>query len=202
MNCKKTQNFLFKYLEGELPKRDHDEILIHINQCQQCRNELTALENIRHELKSDILPSPAPGYWERLANKTLSGLAEKPQPLFILRPAWGAGLVLAGILVLLLNFYWFSAVPVKRIAGIDEVWTEVMKVKHIAFGELIDLSTAELKELTNELTADYEETRVGISNNSNYSRNAYYENILELNNKEMKMMLNDRIFVQQVSGRR
>jgi hypothetical protein len=204
MNCKKIQTILFEYLEGELPDRKQDEILTHINQCQQCCNELKAWENLRHKLKSDILLSPTPGYWESLAKKTLSGLAKNPKPLFILRPAWGAGFVLAGILMLILNFYWFSAVPVKRIAQtrVDEVWNEVMKVKHIAFGELIDLSTAELKELINELSDDYEETRVGISNNSNYPRNAYHENILELNNKEMKMMLNDQIFVQQASSRR
>jgi hypothetical protein len=204
MNCKKIQNILFEYLEGELPTREHDEVLTHINQCQPCSSELKAWKNLRHELKSDILPSPAPGYWESLAKRTLSDLVERPQPLFILRSAWGAGLVLAGILVLILNFFWFSIAPVKRIAQtrVDEVWNEVMKAKHFAFGELIDLSTAELMELKNELTADYEKTRVRPSNNRYYSRNAYYENLLELNNKEMKMMLNDQIFVQQASSRR
>ena len=202
MNCKKTQAILFEYLDGELPERKQDEVLTHINQCQQCRNELKAWEDLKDKLKPDTLPSTAPGYWESLAKRTLSGLAEKPKPLFILRPAWGAGLALAGILILILNFYWLSASPVIKIAGVDEVWTEVMKVKHIDFGELIDLSTAELKKLRNELTEDHEKTRVGISNGAYYSRNAYYENILELNNKEMKMMLNDRIFVQQASSRR
>ncbi len=204
MNCKKIQNILFEYLEGELPNREQDEILTHINQCHQCCNELKALENLKDELKSDTLPLPTPGYWERLARKTLSGLAEKPRPLFIFRPAWSAGLVLAGILILIVNFYWFSAEPVKRMAKtrVNDLWNENMEVKHAAFRGLSGLNTAELKKLANELNADYEETKVEISNHLSYPRNAYYENILELNNKEMKMLLNDQIFIQQTSSRR
>lgn len=107
MRCGKVKRRLSAYLDKELPKRKIAPIESHLNECLNCRQELSLLRELPKVLKLDAGMEPSPYFescfWRRVAEEkerrripldSLSGLL-RPVPVF----AQIAIVALAGILL-------------------------------------------------------------------------------------------------------
>ncbi len=53
MNCDQSNDFMMKYLDGELNDKEHAELIHHINKCSICCTEFQAYSSIAKSLEED-----------------------------------------------------------------------------------------------------------------------------------------------------
>lgn len=53
MNCEQSNEFMMKYLDGELNEKEHAELIHHINKCSSCCAEFQAYSSMAKTLEED-----------------------------------------------------------------------------------------------------------------------------------------------------
>ncbi len=67
MNCRKVNQFLSAYMDGELPGVEHRQIYEHLNRCQDCQREYDSLLQMKRMLGSMRTAHPALDLQTRIA---------------------------------------------------------------------------------------------------------------------------------------
>ena len=66
MNCKKTEKWLLRSLDGRLDGHERDLLGEHLGACPACRKAATEYRSMLTLLRDDRGASPLPRFWERL----------------------------------------------------------------------------------------------------------------------------------------
>jgi len=66
MNCKKTEKWLLRSLDGRLDGHERDLLGEHLEACPACRKAATEYRSMLTLLRDDRGASPLPRFWERL----------------------------------------------------------------------------------------------------------------------------------------
>ncbi|MCK4225790.1 zf-HC2 domain-containing protein [candidate division WOR-3 bacterium] len=59
MNCKKVEELLSSYIDGELERDDIIKVESHIKECSECKAKLEHYQSIKEMVKSIEIPSPS-----------------------------------------------------------------------------------------------------------------------------------------------
>ncbi|WP_319405752.1 zf-HC2 domain-containing protein [uncultured Desulfosarcina sp.] len=103
MKCKMVRNRLDALLDGELPVAEVERMKAHLGECQGCRQELAARQQIADAL-SRLPPILAPNHFARRARRAFRsnlkrpGMAEWWQGLSMAMRSAVCGAALAGLL--------------------------------------------------------------------------------------------------------
>ena len=103
MNCKKVQDLLYDYTNGELDIAVKAEIKMHLKGCELCQNDYAVLVKIKNTVKHDILTPPQTvlkRIKESSTNTKPSGIRAFPvlKPVLIHSFIIGLFLILGGFL--------------------------------------------------------------------------------------------------------
>lgn len=86
MFCRRYRRKLMPYIEGTLPRHEHEQVEMHLSRCAKCAAELKTLQSVALALEGAKLPpvEPAPDMRARV----LAQIAE-PAPRQVRRLVWG-----------------------------------------------------------------------------------------------------------------
>jgi|GEM_PF-2556680 len=63
MNCKKVNELLIRYLEGDLKEQEKSLVERHLQECKKCLDELALLKEVLKMAKLEKIPSLPEDYW-------------------------------------------------------------------------------------------------------------------------------------------
>ncbi|RMD93731.1 MAG: zf-HC2 domain-containing protein [Calditrichaeota bacterium] len=86
MNCETFKKYIHLYLDDLLFENQLIEFKEHLQNCDSCKNELTAYEKLDIIARTEILPSPPGDYWDELPQIVIRrlGLVPKPSPIHLI----------------------------------------------------------------------------------------------------------------------
>jgi len=91
--CERYRESLMALLDNELPESERHNVMLHLQECHECRTEYEELRNLVGQLNTLRFPAPKPEFWDDY----YQGVCERMQ-----RSArwgiWGAAAV--GLLIL------------------------------------------------------------------------------------------------------
>jgi len=106
MKHKEIRKKLLRYVDAELPQEERAEIQLHLQRCEQCRNDVELLSGAWNLSQSTRRMQPSPFLWNKIAAR-LEGKAQKGRlvhkvELFVrqtARPALTAAVVVLGLFI-------------------------------------------------------------------------------------------------------
>lgn len=69
VNCRKTNNLISAYIDGELPGVEQHMVREHLQQCNECRKEYEELLSMKRALSGMKMQSPSPNFQNQLLAK-------------------------------------------------------------------------------------------------------------------------------------
>jgi hypothetical protein len=122
----------------------------HLEECPQCRAELSTLADTARSVEPTDVPDPSPLFWDHQAARIAAAIAAEPAPkgAWLPRMAWGgvgAAAVIAGLIVLMPQRQRSSVAPPHAVPGASTT-TESLEADRDRAWSLLTTVGAELDE--------------------------------------------------------
>lgn len=81
MKCREVQDQLIEFYEGQLDRRDAEQIRNHLGMCPRCKEDLRAIEKVIGGLKSQCLPDPGAAFWRDFPKRVRKAFYKERRPI-------------------------------------------------------------------------------------------------------------------------